>query len=332
VDERPEFPHKILKCSVLNNPFPDIEPRQLIERIKDDKAEKQKSKMKATKDFNLLSFGDEAEEEEEDLVEASKQFSAGKGKSAHDLLNDPKLSAEVGVEAKETEKGDSSSEEEEGDNKPAGKVESGTIDINSLREKLKSGKSKAPKRSAVVDKGHSEDEDDENASAEKKKREEIQKEIRALKREMKRSKEDGQQESESSDNNGKREITEEEKNNDMLKAYHDEKEKYFSQKKPVPKKGSAREEATMKLLEKFKSKLHSVMETGEELQARSGGDNEEDVEDDRWMAHTLKFQSDDPVLAKDASTKDDEWFDIYDPRNPVNKRRRGEKASKSSRK
>ena len=40
------------------------------------------------------------------------------------------------------------------------------------------------------------------------------------------------------------------------------------------------------------------------------------------MANTLKFESDDPVLAKDASTKDDDWFDIYDPRNPVNKRRR----------
>ena len=47
-----------------------------------------------------------------------------------------------------------------------------------------------------------------------------------------------------------------------------------------------------------------------------------DSDDDNWMANTLKFESDDPVLAKDASTKDDDWFDIYDPRNPVNKRRR----------
>ena len=36
----------------------------------------------------------------------------------------------------------------------------------------------------------------------------------------------------------------------------------------------------------------------------------------------FQFESDGPVLAKDASTKDDDWFDIYDPRNPLNQRRR----------
>lgn len=33
-EETPENPHKILKTKVLNNPFPDIEPRQVIEMIK----------------------------------------------------------------------------------------------------------------------------------------------------------------------------------------------------------------------------------------------------------------------------------------------------------
>lgn len=42
------------------------------------------------------------------------------------------------------------------------------------------------------------------------------------------------------------------------------------------------------------------------------------------LSHKLKFQEDDPVLAKDANTKEDDWFEIYDPRNPLNKRRRGE--------
>jgi len=36
----------------------------------------------------------------------------------------------------------------------------------------------------------------------------------------------------------------------------------------------------------------------------------------------LKFESNTPALAKDASTKTDDWFEIYDPRNPINKRRR----------
>ena len=43
---------------------------------------------------------------------------------------------------------------------------------------------------------------------------------------------------------------------------------------------------------------------------------------DGWMRKSLKFESNDPVLAKDANKKGDDWFDIYDPRNPLNKRRR----------
>lgn len=40
------------------------------------------------------------------------------------------------------------------------------------------------------------------------------------------------------------------------------------------------------------------------------------------MAHKLHFEDKTPVLAKDASTKDDDWFEITDPRNAINKRRR----------
>lgn len=42
------------------------------------------------------------------------------------------------------------------------------------------------------------------------------------------------------------------------------------------------------------------------------------------MSHELRFKDDAPTLAKDANTKDDDWFEIYDPRNRLNKRRRGE--------
>lgn len=50
------------------------------------------------------------------------------------------------------------------------------------------------------------------------------------------------------------------------------------------------------------------------------------------MVHQLHFKEDDPVLAKDANTKDDDWFEIYDPRNPLNKRRRGEAPVKATKK
>lgn len=48
------------------------------------------------------------------------------------------------------------------------------------------------------------------------------------------------------------------------------------------------------------------------------------------MTHNLHFKDDAPVLARDANTKQDDWYEIYDPRNPLNKRRRGETTSKSS--
>jgi hypothetical protein len=40
------------------------------------------------------------------------------------------------------------------------------------------------------------------------------------------------------------------------------------------------------------------------------------------LTHKLRFEANAPILAKDASTKTDDWFEIYDPRNPINKRRR----------
>lgn len=42
------------------------------------------------------------------------------------------------------------------------------------------------------------------------------------------------------------------------------------------------------------------------------------------LAHKLSFADNVPVLARDANTKDDAWYDLNDPRNPINKRRREE--------
>ena len=81
-----------LRSQVQVNPFDDIVPRETISQELEDKAEKKKkkSKAKAHKAFNVLSFGAEAEKEEEDLVQAIGA-DKGKSKSAHDLAKDPKL-------------------------------------------------------------------------------------------------------------------------------------------------------------------------------------------------------------------------------------------------
>jgi len=46
-DEKPIYPHKIIRTKVLLNPFDDIQPRETIKRDKDCKAKG--SKMAATK-------------------------------------------------------------------------------------------------------------------------------------------------------------------------------------------------------------------------------------------------------------------------------------------
>uniref|UniRef100_A0A914UK84 Spliceosome-associated protein CWC27 homolog n=1 Tax=Plectus sambesii TaxID=2011161 RepID=A0A914UK84_9BILA len=85
-NERPLNPQKIIGAEILLNPFEDIVPRELPKnREEKSKQKKPQSQMKATKNFSLLSFGDEAEEEEEVATKVSQKL-AGKGKSAHDIL------------------------------------------------------------------------------------------------------------------------------------------------------------------------------------------------------------------------------------------------------
>merc|ERR1711972_605422 len=103
---------------------------------------------------------------------------------------------------------------------------------------------------------------------------------------------------------------------------------------------ASREEQTLALLAKFKQKLSGIKYDDDDEAKKSEtkdvkksdekteADEEEDEEivGDDWMKNSLVFENDAPVLAKDASSKDDDWFDIYDPRNPTNKRRREQDA------
>uniref|UniRef100_A0A8C8MMK2 Spliceosome-associated protein CWC27 homolog n=1 Tax=Oncorhynchus tshawytscha TaxID=74940 RepID=A0A8C8MMK2_ONCTS len=94
-EERPLNPHKIRTTEVLHSPFDDIIPRERKKSKKDeDKKEGKKSQSKATKNFSLLSFGEEAEEEEEMVTQVSQTLK-GKSKSSHDLLKDDPLLSSV---------------------------------------------------------------------------------------------------------------------------------------------------------------------------------------------------------------------------------------------
>ncbi|KAJ8448810.1 hypothetical protein Cgig2_011431 [Carnegiea gigantea] len=88
-DDRPlDPPPKIASVEVVWNPFDDIIPRDISKEVPEaatDGANKE-SKKKAVKKLNLLSFGEEAEEEEEELAAVKQKI-----KSSHDVLNDPRL-------------------------------------------------------------------------------------------------------------------------------------------------------------------------------------------------------------------------------------------------
>lgn len=92
-NERPEEPKRIVSIEILKNPFDDIVPRQskLKRPVEEVKA---KSKSKATKDFKLLSFGEEAEEDESDLNTVIEEKFKNKGKSLPDLVEDKSRASE----------------------------------------------------------------------------------------------------------------------------------------------------------------------------------------------------------------------------------------------
>eukprot|EP00056_Hartaetosiga_gracilis_P021424 m.24074 g.24074 ORF g.24074 m.24074 type:complete len:580 (+) comp9070_c0_seq1:98-1837(+) len=92
-NDRPRDPPFIIKTEVLNNPFKDIVPRKLTQREVDadddeKKKKKKKRKVKAIKNFKLMSFGEEAEEEEAVVTKVGKGLV-----SAHDAGGDETLAS-----------------------------------------------------------------------------------------------------------------------------------------------------------------------------------------------------------------------------------------------
>ncbi|CAN8229612.1 unnamed protein product [Cochlearia groenlandica] len=140
-DDRPLDPApRILSVEVLWNPFEDIVPRVLSKTSQEPVAENKEPQKKPVKKLNLLSFGEEAEEEEKELAVVKQKI-----KSSHDVLDDPRL---LKAEATNKERNASDSKE-----------------VLSVREALSSKKEAAQKDKSlsVPDSvGHSDDDDDDD--------------------------------------------------------------------------------------------------------------------------------------------------------------------------
>ncbi|KAL1497500.1 hypothetical protein ABEB36_008451 [Hypothenemus hampei] len=310
-NERPAYPYKILKTEVLHNPFDDIVPRIQQVQIKE---KKKKEKKQGVKNFKLLSFGEEAEEDEEISIRESEKLNT-KGKSSHDVLNDPKLSSETEKDLL------TSTDDKEEEIDPEKQLEN-------IKKKLKTShkKSKNDVKSAKVLITNEDDIDKEleeyylNKDRDierEKKMQDVKKEIESVKRAYHQNK--LKEKTKEKDKN-------EEERSLAFQQYKEEVDAYKNKNKFLPKKGAGREAFTLQLLEDFKKRLHSVKEKEEEISVEAPIEEKktEDLDkDETWLHHKLEF-TDKTVLAKDANLKDDDWFEIYDPRNKLNKRRRGE--------
>ncbi|XP_059062505.1 spliceosome-associated protein CWC27 homolog isoform X1 [Achroia grisella] len=247
-DDRPEHPQKITSTAVLINPFTDIVPR-VIETSVEEAPKKKKKERQGIKNFGLLSFGEEAEEEEGEAQEYR-----GKPKSTHDLLEDPKLSKKTAAELEleeQIDKEETSAEIEEKKQKTAEAVSSIRGKLNTKREKSPEVGSRKKKKNDTDGEESSEEEyylGKDRDMERQKERDRIRNEIKQLKKEMKGPKEEKNEESkeEKQDKNL-------EEDNEMYKQYVEEQDKYRKMKEKIPKKGAARARRS-KIIRKAKRK------------------------------------------------------------------------------
>ncbi|KAM9307305.1 spliceosome-associated protein CWC27 homolog [Pholidichthys leucotaenia] len=317
-EERPLNPHKIRTTEVLHSPFDDIIPREIKKGKKEkDREVVKKSQAKATKNFSLLSFGEEAEEEEEMSNQVSQTLK-GKSKSSHDLLkDDPRLSSVPAVDKvkKKGKSGDAAGSSDEADDDDEDGTDSDDYDSDK-REKMRELISKKLTKEKGAEKTSEPHEEERGKKSSRS--DELRKEARQLKKELQAIK----QRKEERSKPAAEEVKEEKKPmSEAVAEYYEGRKKYDELRKQKLKKGSSREEQTLALLNSFKSKLSSAISEGPQEEE----DVEELAEDDDkgWMAHVLQFDEQTRKV-KDANMQDEDTFEIYDPRNPVNKRRREE--------
>ncbi|XP_074640651.1 spliceosome-associated protein CWC27 homolog [Tubulanus polymorphus] len=321
-NDRPKYLQKIISTRILNNPFDDILPREIYKKNVDNN-QKKVSRSKATKNFKLLSFGEEAEEDEEMINEATEQM-RGKSKSSHDLIDDPKLSSvsvihDDPITTKTSKKRSKDSIEEEDS------VESS---IENVKKKLKKETENESSPTEVEQETVKQEtvKQETDKPKELSRKEELRNEVRQLQKELKEAKRRKQEKNKQTSQKTSPESEEEtESTNDAVLDFKKEQLKYKELKGKNKKKGSGREEETLAILAKFKTRLQSVREQhDEETEEKIVDINDEtndDIEGDSWLAHKLTFiESKQKVL--DANVDELDRYEIFDPRNPVTKRRR----------
>ncbi|XP_075547184.1 spliceosome-associated protein CWC27 homolog isoform X2 [Dermacentor variabilis] len=223
-EDRPLHPHRVIATQVLVNPFDDIIPRKALQDTAEEQPAPAVSTAAATRNYNLLSFGDEAEEEEEELMAVVSKDNKGRSKSSHDLTDDASLSSVPAV----------------GEFKRPVEPES-AVDL--VRQRMR--QAALASTSSVAEQNYFEEER-QKASAQR--IGEIRKEFRELRRQM-RSKEQAklQLDQQSSECDAK-EHEGDDPTNQLMRAYRQEQRVYTEKKQNVLPKGAQREQKRLPAL------------------------------------------------------------------------------------
>lgn len=341
--ERPINPHYIKTTHILNNPFDDIKPRNAEEKPNSenkpkDPNRKKKSKAKAHKKLTVLSFGDEAEEEEKTAEQVNKEI---KTKSAHDV-EEPTSGLAKGEFKPEVKNED--------DHKWFSKRIDGDVELADTDDLASWMRHKMEERNAQIEK-----EDEEKMAEEMKERKrkvlDYKSQSKLLLKELKDMKKKGigETEKENKETEKEKEATKEEKkaaSNNMYAEYKAKQDQYrkkteknsFKLVKKEKASRKNRESETMAMLTGFKGALFNARnpkkakETEEEDKEKEKAEPGDDIIGNSWLGHSLQREDDmrdkklniQDLEAKDMNRDVDALrYDISDPRNPMNIRKRG---------
>jgi len=270
------------------------------------------------KNFKLLSFGDEAEENElEDLNFDVSNSRSNKGKSCHDIGNDPKLSSQTLEEALEDNPGLDDKDEVHKD------LASKVAQLEYIRSKLKRGS-----EAVATNKGG-------EGMSKNSKIKKIQTESRKVAKDILKSKKRKEEVEDAKANVEPAEVLEEKLAEDKsVYGQFRQQKKLFKKKAREDKVDKpTRESKILDMMEKFRNKLKK----GKSLQEDREMDDNDDIEK---VDNNEKWSSKDDWLVREIRTEDElrdakdmnrdvteNRFDISDPRNPLNQRKRKKQSS-----
>ncbi|KAL0910092.1 hypothetical protein M5K25_021030 [Dendrobium thyrsiflorum] len=278
-DDRPIHPApKILSVEVVWNPFDDIVPRQVPERLfpsaKPDNDQKEQ-KQKAIKKLNVLSFGDEVEEDDKESESMKEKI-----RSIHDVLDDPLFlkgeptedlmnsteTEKKGIQSNNDDDDDDDDDEDKFDARMRSQILKKRRELGNIvsHEKVYAGEGKSTKNDSV--RSPRVDNDSDHSAGPSYKVEKL-----ALKKKGMGSEARAEQIAQAY--------------SDLQLLSHGEQERQIQKQKK--RRNQGREEDTLAKLEKFKQSLADKLSAP----ARSNS-KDNDADQSRWLSNQLKFSLD----------------------------------------